>query len=116
MSISKARGTKVIKASGAVTTTSQSDAFATGDRDDLSIMIDCTARSGTSPSMTVSVQWSNDATTWFTADPAENFTALTDTGSVVKSFVIKGLYARLNYLISGTTPSFTFSAHAITGD
>lgn len=116
MRISKTRSTKVIKASGAVTSTSQSSLFNVGTGDDLAVMIDCTARSGTSPSMTVSVQWSNDGSTWFTSDPADAFTALTNTGSVVKVFTVKGLYARLNYAITGTTPSFTFSAHSIIGD
>lgn len=116
MRINKTRNTEVIKASGAVTTTSQSNAFDPGTNDNLVVMIDATTVTGTSPSMTVSVQWSHDATSWFTADPAENFTALTAAGKVTKSFPIKGLYARLNYLISGTSPSFTFSAHAIVGD
>lgn len=116
MRISKTRSTKVIKASGAVTATAQSSLFEIGTGDDLAVMIDATAVSGTSPSMTVSVQWSNDGTTWFTADPADAFTALTAAGKVVKSFTVKGLYARLNYAISGTTPSFTFSAHSIIGD
>ena len=116
MRISKTRSTKVIKASGAVTTTSQSSLFEEGTGDELAVMLDVTAVSGTTPSMTVSVQWSNDGSTWFTADPADAFTAITAATKVTKSFTIKGLYARLNYAITGTTPSFTFSAHSIIGD
>lgn len=116
MRISKTRSPVVVKASGAVTSTTQSTLFNVGTGDDLSVMIDVTAVSGTSPSMTVSVQWSNDATNWFTADPADSFTAVTAASKVVKAFTVKGLYARLNYAITGTTPSFTFAAHAIVGD
>lgn len=116
MRISKTRSPKVIKASGAVTTTSQSSSFDVGTGDDLAVMIDCTAVSGTTPNMTVSVQWSHNNVDWHTADPADVFTALTAAGKVVKSFVVKGLYARLNYAITGTTPSFTFSATSVIGD
>jgi hypothetical protein len=116
MRISKTRSTKVIKASGAVTSTSQSGLFDIGTGDDLAVMLDVTAVSGTTPNMTVSVQWSNDGSTWFTADPADTFTALTAAGKVTKLFTIKGLYARLSYAITGTTPSFTFAAYSIIGD
>lgn len=116
MRISKTRSTKVIKTSGAVTTTSQSNLFEIGTGDDLAVMIDLTAVSGTSPNMTVSVQWSNDGSVWFNADPADAFTALTAAGKVTKLFTVKGLYARLNYTITGTTPSFTFAAYSIIGD
>lgn len=117
MRISKTRSTKVIKASGAVTATAQSNLFDVGTGDDLAVMIDATTVTGTSPSMTVSVQWTNDGgTTWFTADPADTFTALTAAGKVTKLFTIKGLGARLNYDITGTSPSFTFAAHSVIGD
>jgi hypothetical protein len=116
MRISKTRSTKVIKASGAVTATAQSALFEEGTGDDLAVMLDVTAVTGTSPSMTVSVQWSQNGTDWFTADPADTFTAITAATKVTKLFTIKGLYARLNYAITGTTPSFTFSAHSIIGD
>lgn len=116
MRISKTRSTRVIKASGAVTATGQSSLFDEGTGDEIAVMLDVTAVSGTSPSMTVSVQWSNDGTTWFTADPADSFTAITAAAKVTKVFTVKGLYARLNYAITGTTPSFTFAAHSIIGD
>ena len=116
MRISKTRSTKVIKASGAVTASGQSNLFEEGTGDDLAVMLDITAVSGTTPSMTVSVQWSNDGSTWFTADPADTFTAITTATKVTKTFTIKGLYARLNYAITGTTPSFTFAAYSVIGD
>jgi hypothetical protein len=114
--ISQTRSSKTIKASGAVTATGQSAVFDEGSANDISVMLDVTAVSGTSPSMTVSVQWSNDGVTWFNADPADAFTAITAAGKVVKWFTVKGLYARLNYAITGTTPSFTFAAYSIYGD
>jgi hypothetical protein len=104
-----------ILTSAARTATGQSTAFDEGSLDTISVMVDVTAVSGTSPTMTVNVEWSWDNVSWFTADPVDAFTAITATGKKVKQFTIKGLYARLNYVIGGTTPSFTFSATAITG-
>lgn len=117
MRISKTRSTRTIKTSGAVTATSQSTAFDVGTGEDLSIMLDVGTVSGTTPSMTVSIHWSNDGATWYNADPGDSFTAITTTGTrLTRSFTVKGLYARLNYAISGTTPSFTFAAYSIIGD
>lgn len=116
MRISKTRSPRVVKASGAVTATAQSNHFDVGTGDDIAVMIDATVVTGTSPSMTVSVQWSYNATDWFTADPADVMTAVTAAGKAVKSFTVKGNYARLNYAITGTTPSFTFAAIAVVGD
>lgn len=116
MRISKTRSVVSVRASAAATATGQSNAFPTGTGDDLDVFIDLTAVSGTSPSMTVNVEWSNDNSTWFVADPVDAFTALTATGKKVKQFTVKGQYARLNYTITGTTPSFTFSATALIGD
>lgn len=117
MRFAKTRSTKVVKASGALTASNQSGVFDIGTGDDLAIMLDVTAVTGTSPSMTVKVQWTNDGgVTWFDAETPDTFTALTAAGKVTKVFTIKGLGARLVYTISGTTPSFTFAAHAIIGD
>lgn len=104
-----------ILTSAARTATGQSTAFDEGSLDTISVMVDVTAVSGTTPSMTVNVEWSPDNVNWFAADPADAFSAITAAGKKVKQFTVKGLYARLNYVISGTTPSFTFSATAITG-
>jgi len=75
----------------------------------LAVFVDVTATSGT-PSMTLSVEWSHDGTTWFVADPADAFTAITATGKKVKVFTQKGPFARLAWAITGGTPSLTFSA------
>lgn len=116
MRISKTRTPLTVLASAARTATGQSTAFPCGTGDDVAIFVDITAVSGTSPSMTVNVEWSNDNSTWFVADPADAFTAQTAVGKKVKSFTVKGQYARLNFTISGTSPSFTFSASALIGD
>lgn len=105
----------VIQASAAKTATFQTPAFDEGCLDVLSVMLDVTAVTGTSPSMTVNVEWSNDGQTWFVADPEDAFTAITAASKKVKQFQVKGLYARLNCTITGTTPSFTFAAYSIIG-
>lgn len=106
--------TAVILASAARTATGQSGAFSVGSTDTLSVLVDVTSVSGTGPTMTVNVEWSNNGSTWFVGDPADAFTAITVAGKKAKSFTVKGLMARLNYTIGGTSPSFTFSAHAVT--
>lgn len=78
----------------------------------LAVFVDVTTVTGTSPTMTPSVEWSHDGTTWFTTDPAETFTAITAAGKKVKVFTQKGPFARLAFTIGGTSPSFTFSATA----
>jgi hypothetical protein len=78
--------------------------------DNLAFLVNCTASSGTTPNLAIAVQWSNDGTTWAAGDPADGFTALTTTGVVVKAFAVKASQARLSWTITGTTPSFTFSA------
>lgn len=114
MSILNSKTTATVLASAARTVTGQSGAFAVGDGETVSVLVDVTAVSGTSPSLTVNVEWSNDGANWFVADPADAFTAVTAADKKAKSFSVKGLMARLNYTISGTTPSFTFAAHAVT--
>ncbi len=110
------RATATILASAARTATGQSTAFAVGGGETLAVLVDVTAVAGTSPSMTVNVEWSHDGASWFVSDPADAFTAITAAGKTVKSFTVKGLVARLNYTIAGTGPSFTFAATAVTGE
>ena len=108
--------TAVLAASAARTTTGNSGTtFITTEGEIVSLMVDCTAVSGTTPSMTVSLQWSNDGAAWATGDPADSMTALTTAATVAKNFVSRGQFARASWTITGTTPSFTFSASAYTG-
>lgn len=79
----------------------------------LAVLVDVTAVSGTSPSATFSVEWSHDGTTFAVADTtADAFAAVTAAASRVRSFEAKGEWFRLVWTITGTTPSFTFSASA----
>lgn len=110
-----AREPVTLLSSAARTATGQSDAFGVGNLDSVAVFIDATAVSGTSPSMSVNVEWSFDGASWFTADPADSFTAITAATKKVKRFDVKGTKFRLNYTISGTTPSFTFSATVVKG-
>lgn len=105
----------VVQASAAKTVSGTTPGFDEGSHDKISIELDVTAVGGTGPSMTVNVEWSHDNATWFSADPVDAFTAITAATKKVKIFDVKGLYCRLNYTISGTTPSFTFAAVAIIG-
>lgn len=100
-----------VAASAARTATGQSSAVDL-DNDTVEILFDCTAVSGTSPSLTLSVEWSDDGTTWFQADPADQFTAITAVGKKAKSFTVKAPFMRTVWTISGTTPSFTFAVKA----
>ena len=68
---------------------------------------------GTTPSMTVSVQWSNDGVNFSDNDSAvDAFGAITAAKNTVKQFPIKGRWFRVVYTITGTTPSFTLTASA----
>lgn len=77
----------------------------------ISVQIAVYTVSGTTPSATFKVQWSEDNSTWCDADPAEDFTAITNASkSLAKAIIPKGPFMRLAWTISGTTPSFQFKA------
>lgn len=102
--------TTTILASAARTTSATADIGAVvSEFDTLDIFIDVTAVTGTTPSMTVTYQASVDGgTTWFDG-PAS--TAITAAGRQVLNVPNKlGALGRISYAITGTTPSFTFSA------
>lgn len=107
--------TTPILTSAARTASGTSTAFSEGGNDNLTVLLAVTAVSGTTPSLAVTVEWTDDGTNWYKGDPADTFTAITAAGNVCKTFGVKGLAARLNYAITGTTPSFTFSASAVVG-
>lgn len=76
----------------------------------IAIQVEVSAVSGTSPSATLSVLWSDDGVTFSPASPADAFAAFTAVGSVAEAFSVKGQMFRLAWVVSGTTPSFTVSA------
>lgn len=76
--------------------------------DNLNVLVFVTAISGT-PSMVLSVEWSTDGTNFAAGDTADAFTAITTAVNRCKAFPVKGPFARLVWVITGGTPSLTFS-------
>jgi hypothetical protein len=105
-----------VVASGTQTTTGNSAAIPTPAGENVIIQLIVSAASGTTPSATFSVQWSQDGINFAAADPAVPFTAITAAGGAAKVMPVLGTMMRLNWTITGTTPSFTFKALAfVTG-
>lgn len=102
----------IVRASAAATATGQSAAQRLDAGDELSIELDVTAVTGTTPSLTLSIEWSHDGVNWFQADPPDVFTAVTTAGKRIKEFDVKGAFYRVVWTITGTTPSFTAAINA----
>lgn len=102
---------RVVVASAARTTTGNSGALALGSQArSLNLLVDVSAVSGGTPSLTLSAEWSQDGgTTWAAADTADAFTAITAAAVRVKRVDVKAPHYRVVWTITGTTPSFTFS-------
>lgn len=88
--------------SGASDGTSAAAEFREGN-----VLLDITAVSGTAPSLTVTLETSADGLSWF---PHTAFAAKTAAGKDALKLANLGSFVRAAYAISGTTPSFTFSA------
>lgn len=102
--------------SAARTTSGASDALYVENADKVSFLVDVTAVSGTTPSMTLTVEWSHDGTTWFPADPVDSLgAAITAAAKRVRTLDSKGRFCRVVWEITGTTPSFTFAVHVHQG-
>jgi len=69
--------------------------------------ISVTAVSGTSPTLTVSLQFSWNNSTWTTANADETTAAITTTGTVQLTAPSRGTFVRAAWTVGGTTPSFT---------
>lgn len=96
----------VAHASHAETVTGTTAAVEFGERRVARLKQTVSAVAGTSsPTLTTTVQTSSDGTTWYTSGA---FTAATANGSEQKLFLLDR-FVRLSYVISGTTPSFTFA-------
>lgn len=111
-------GSTIVAASAARTATGSSGALPVMDMDPsglstLAIGLNVTAVSGTSPSLTLSVEWSFDGVNFLKGDPVDAFTAVTAVGGAAKSFTPKGMAYRVTWTITGTTPSFTFDVSAV---
>lgn len=106
-----ASGPGLVVTSAARTATGNSGSLDAPIESILVLAVAVSAASGTTPSMTLSVEWSMDGGTTFHAvdTAADAFAAITTTTNVVKSFTTKGSNYRIVWTISGTTPSFTFT-------
>jgi hypothetical protein len=102
--------TAALSLATARTTTTTSSAFGIRPERDSTMFLHVyvTAVSGTSPSLTVSLEWSHDGVNFAPADgTADAMTAITAVGGLVKGFTIKAPYFRIKETVSGTTPSLT---------
>lgn len=68
---------------------------------------------GTSPNLVIVGQWSFDGgTSWSTSDGGgDTWNAITANGQKMRQSTIKGPLFRLNYTITGTTPTFTIAVN-----
>jgi hypothetical protein len=99
-------------ASGARTTAGNGSAADISGVDYVTVLVDVTAVSGTTPAMTIIPQWSHNGTDWFDSNPGENMSPdFTATAKRAKTFQVKAPYFRVVWSIGGTTPSFTFAVH-----
>lgn len=102
-----------VEASSAKTATGQSSTQACEVGDEHGVLVNVSAVSGTTPTLDLSIQWSQDGgTTWADAEPADSFNQITAPKVVTKRFTRKGDHFRARWVIAGTTPSFTFSVLA----
>lgn len=92
--------------SAARTATGTGTAFDTSDLVALFATLTVSARSGTNPTLDVTLETTVDGTNWYTAG---SFTQKTATGSEAKAFGALGPQCRWKWTIGGTTPSFTFT-------
>lgn len=106
-------GPFTLVASAAQTASGNSGPLALNDASVLDLEVNVSATSGTTPSMTLSVSWSNDGTNFGAPDGGgDTFAAITAAGTVSKQLTVKGLWAQISWTITGTSPSFTFSVIA----
>lgn len=79
----------------------------------LALGVHVTTATGTTPSMTLTLKWSHDGTTFGDPDAgAQTFTAITAAREAYLRVNVLGPYLRVDWAITGTTPSFTFSITA----
>ena len=96
-----------LAASAARTTSTAATSIDVADRGVLCLTLDVASRSGTNPTLDVTIQTSADNSTWRTLG---TFAQKTAAGSERKSFAGCDRYVRASWAIGGTsTPTFTFS-------
>jgi hypothetical protein len=105
----------LIVASAAKTATGNSGPLATNGAN-LCIGVIVSAASGTTPSMTLTVEWSFDGVSFGAGETAVSYAAITAAKNTALRIVAQAPLYRLVWTITGTTPSFTFSAFAWSTD
>lgn len=78
----------------------------------IDIEIAVTAKSGTSPTLDVKVQESNNDSSY---NDLVSFAQFTDVGRQTRRVQSKKAYLRLAYTTGGTTPNFTVKAGVVSG-
>lgn len=73
------------------------------------LLVHVTAASGTGPTLNVSLEQSNDGTTW-AAVPGSGTSQLAAAGNTQGNAAVTDDYVRVTATVGGTTPSFTFTA------
>lgn len=92
--------------SAARTADGSGSAFEVGPHTTARLALVCSARSGTTPTLDVTVETSFDGSTWRSQG---TFAQINATGTTRKSFGGLDRYVRVTWVVGGTTPSFTFS-------
>lgn len=81
------------------------------DYEEMVLYVNCTAVSGTTPTLDISYETTMDGgTTWFTHTSLTQLTATGTERKVIPAPI--GIESRILCTIGGTTPSFTFSVAA----
>lgn len=98
-------------ASAARTVTGTSPALPVGSgAATLELELEVTVASGTSPTLVLSIAWSDDGVNFGANDAAADaFASVAAVVNVVKTVTVRAPYMQLTWTIGGTTPSFTFS-------
>lgn len=102
--------TVTLASSAARTSSGSGSSVSTADFHTLRLTLAVAAASGTTPSLSVTVETSGDGSTWYSVGA---FAAKTAAATERKSFSGLDRYVRASWAVSGTTPSFTFS---VTGE
>ena len=78
----------------------------------LALGVVVSAASGVTPSMALTVEWSFDGVNFGPGETAVSFAAITVAKNTTQRVPAQAPYYRLVWTVTGTTPSFTFSANA----
>lgn len=104
---------RTLQASGAQTSSNNGFAVDVGFSRELIVFLNVTAFSGTTPTLDVKIQTSDDGgTTWYDV-PSGAFTQKTGTGTQMLAFTAFGDTVRCVSTIGGTNPSFTYAVKAV---